>query len=79
MNELMALISTHPGWTVAVGAALPTLQWAFSAFVDSLPQPRPMGNQFYQFFFTFGHKLAGNLTRKTTPDANITASEKISQ
>lgn len=37
----------------------------FSAVVDSLPQPKLMGNQGYQFLFTFCHKLAGNLSKDT--------------
>lgn len=67
INQLSHLISVHPH--LLLGAVM-GLQYIWSALVDSLPQPRPMSSQIYQFFFTFSHKLAGNLSRNTSTDAN---------
>lgn len=64
IDQITALLSAHPKTAISLAWGA---QFVFSAFVDSLPQPRIDGTQFYLFAFTFAHKIAGNLTRNTDP------------
>lgn len=64
INQIIQLLHQYPVQAMAVEYAA---QYLLSAFVDSLPQPKPMGSQLYQFLFTFGHKVVGNLSRNTSP------------
>lgn len=57
MNDLASLLSNKVFWMVIGG------YWIYSAFAGALPTPAPTGSQFYKFFFSFCHILAGNMNR----------------
>jgi hypothetical protein len=40
--------------------------YAFSAAVDAMPAPAPMGSRWYAFGYTFAHLFAGNLAHVKT-------------
>ena len=58
IDQLNQFIMDHPKALItgAVG-----LQYVWSAAVSSLPVPGPMASPWYQFFFAFAHKIAGNI------------------
>lgn len=63
IQQVIDLLHKYPVQAIAVWGTIQTsVTWAFSAFVDSLDEPKPMGPLWYRFAYKFGHGLAGNRT-----------------
>jgi hypothetical protein len=57
LDWVWRLISTHQTYSALIAA------WIGSNFVSALPSPDAASGQFYKFFFSLMHGLAGSLPR----------------
>lgn len=55
MNQIIQALIAHQVLATMIGARI------VIAVVASMPEPRPMGSQAYQFIYTLGHTFAGDI------------------